>query len=38
MHHGNAKRRVIKYSSGEPYLEYLPNMLSKEKNSKVFIF
>ena len=24
-----SKKRVIKFTSGEPYLEYLPNMLSK---------
>lgn len=29
--HGN---RVIKFSTGEPYLEYLPNMLSKETKVK----
>lgn len=25
-----ANKRVIKFTSGEPYLEYLPNMLNKE--------
>jgi len=26
--------RVIKFSTGEPYLEYLPNLLAKETKSK----
>jgi hypothetical protein len=29
-------QRVIKFSTGEPYLEYLPHMLAKD-NNKVFL-
>ena len=25
------RQRVIRFTTGEPYLEYLPNMLSKDK-------
>ena len=25
------RNRVIRFTTGEPYLEYLPNMLSKDK-------
>ena len=28
--------RIVKFSTGEPYLEYLPNMLSKD--AKVYLF
>ena len=28
--------RIVKFSTGEPYLEYLPNMLSKD--AKVYLY
>jgi len=30
--------RVIKFSTGEPYLEYLPNMLSKDTKVRFILF
>lgn len=33
--HDQNQNRVIKFSTGEPYLEYLPHMLAKDAN-KVF--
>ena len=31
------RQRVIRFTTGEPYLEYLPNMLSKDK-VKFYLF
>lgn len=31
-------RHVIKHSTGEPYLEFLPNLLGKEREEKVNLF
>jgi hypothetical protein len=29
---------VVRFTTGEPYLEYLPNMLNKEGSVKIDIF
>jgi hypothetical protein len=38
LSHDHGNHRVIKFSTGEPYLEYLPNMLSKETKVTVLLF
>lgn len=34
--HDQNQNRVIKFSTGEPYLEYLPHMLAKDTNKVIF--